>query len=940
MSVNNAAPDSWENIDQSNENVPKLSGLSVSAKPFVPNVNAAVFVPSFARSAEPEPESKAADSIESVEEKLCDTNLSSNGELEKEAPASWDDNEELLEEENETMPETLETTDTAEKETEKAAVEKVEKRESPVEVIPTKPSKKVPEDASEFVDMREHVNVIFIGHVDAGKSTIGGHLLFLTGQVDKRTLEKYEREAKEKNRETWYLSWALDTNLEERDKGKTVEVGRASFDTPSKHFVLLDAPGHKSFVPNMIGGAAQADLGVLVISARKGEFETGFDRGGQTREHAMLAKTAGVKHLVVLVNKMDDSTVTWDEGRYKEIESKLGPFLKKSGFRTNDVTFMPCSGFTGANLKDTVDSKICPWYKGPSFLDLLDQLPSFSRPYDGPVKILVSDRYKDMGTIVIGKIESGTVRRGETFTLMPNKHLVKVMNIIGTDESEKNSCKAGENVKLKLSGVEEEEVVPGFIICSADALCSTGRIFEAQVVILEHKSIICPGYTAVLHIHNAVEEVTLVALVATLDKKTGERSKQRPRFVKQDQVCIARLKTSNLICMETFAKFQPMGRFTLRDEGKTIAIGKVLKIAEKREQQSTKSLAVGSRLGYKLYTLNTVESLEEIHSFDKGDVCIVERLFSSSLVAIVNLSAPRKLKVCHFKKGTEICNYSYPNTILAVKLNRVRLLVALEESLYIHNIRDMKVLHTIRDTPPNPNGLCVLSSNSDNCYLAYPGSNQIGEIQVFDAVNLRPVTMIPAHDSPVASLSFNNAASLLATASEKGTVIRVFSIPEGQKLFEFRRGVKRCAHIYSLSFSTDSLFLTASSNTETVHIFRLEAPKQKINKLPRVMVASEDGHLYIYNLDPEEGGDCSLIRQHKLLPDEGERSNSSESGRISAGLAVNASKGDQASASHSSPPYAELSGQSPRSAKGSSFGENNMKLNDESEYPPLTVHND
>ncbi|XP_013924279.1 PREDICTED: WD repeat domain phosphoinositide-interacting protein 2-like [Thamnophis sirtalis] len=176
---------------------------------------------------------------------------------------------------------------------------------------------------------------------------------------------------------------------------------------------------------------------------------------------------------------------------------------------------------------------------------------------------------------------------------------------------------------------------------------------------------------------------------------------------------------------------------------------------------------------------------------DTEDVCIVERLFSSSLVAIVSLRAPRKLKVCHFKKGTEICNYSYSNTILAVKLNRQRLIVCLEESLYIHNIRDMKVLHTIRETPPNPAGLCSLSINNDNCYLAYPGSASIGEVQVFDTINLRATNMIPAHDSPLAALAFDASGTKLATASEKGTVIRVFSIPEGQKLFEFRRGMKR-----------------------------------------------------------------------------------------------------------------------------------------------------
>lgn len=199
---------------------------------------------------------------------------------------------------------------------------------------------------------KEHINVVFIGHVDAGKSTIGGQIMSLTGMVDKRTLEKYEREAREKSRESWYLSWALDTNQEERDKGKTVEVGRAFFETECKHFTILDAPGHKSFVPNMIGGAAQADLAVLVLSARKGEFETGFDRGGQTREHAMLAKTAGVKHLVVLVNKMDDPTVNWDEGRYNECRDKIMPYLRKLGFNLQkDLTFMPVSGLVGTGLK-------------------------------------------------------------------------------------------------------------------------------------------------------------------------------------------------------------------------------------------------------------------------------------------------------------------------------------------------------------------------------------------------------------------------------------------------------------------------------------------------------------------------------------------------------------------------------------------------------------
>ncbi|XP_062548172.1 eukaryotic peptide chain release factor GTP-binding subunit ERF3A [Armigeres subalbatus] len=439
--------------------------------------------------------------------------------------------------------------------------------------------KKVPK-VEESKSKKEHVNVVFIGHVDAGKSTIGGQIMSLTGMVDKRTLEKYEREAREKSRESWYLSWALDTNQEERDKGKTVEVGRAYFETEKKHFTILDAPGHKSFVPNMIGGAAQADLAVLVISARKGEFETGFDRGGQTREHAMLAKTAGVKHLVVLVNKMDDPTVNWDVERYNECKDKILPYLKKLGFNpTKDLTFMPCSGITGMGLKEQISESICPWYRGPAFIPFIDELPSLNRKTDGPFIMPIVDKYKDMGTVLMGKVESGTAKKGINLLVMPNRTQVSV-DQLWSDDEEVTAVGPGENVKIKVKGIEEEDVSPGFVLCDASNPIKTGKVFDAQVVILEHKSIICAGYSAVMHIHCAAEEITVKALICLVDKKTGEKSKTRPRFVKQDQVAIMRIECSGLICLEQFKLFPQMGRFTLRDENKTIAIGKVLKVIE------------------------------------------------------------------------------------------------------------------------------------------------------------------------------------------------------------------------------------------------------------------------------------------------------------------------------------------------------------------------
>ncbi|KAF1854192.1 hypothetical protein Lal_00008445 [Lupinus albus] len=189
---------------------------------------------------------------------------------------------------------------------------------------------------------KEHVNIIFMGHVDAGKSTLGGSILYATGMVDERTMDKYKREAKDLGRESWYLSWVMDLNKEERTQGKTIEVGRGFFETEKRRYSILDAPGHKMYVPNMIGGASQADVGILVISARKGEYETGFERGGQTREHAMLAKTQGVNKLIVAVNKMDDPTVEWSHERYQECTTKLAQFLKGTGYNLKtDVYFLP-----------------------------------------------------------------------------------------------------------------------------------------------------------------------------------------------------------------------------------------------------------------------------------------------------------------------------------------------------------------------------------------------------------------------------------------------------------------------------------------------------------------------------------------------------------------------------------------------------------------------
>ncbi|KAH8105024.1 eukaryotic polypeptide chain release factor 3 [Phellopilus nigrolimitatus] len=412
-----------------------------------------------------------------------------------------------------------------------------------------------------FGDVKQHLSIVFIGHVDAGKSTMGGNILFLTGMVDKRTMEKYEKDAK--------------------DAGKTVEVGRGYFETDSRRYTILDAPGHKTYVPSMISGAAQADVAVLVVSARKGEFETGFERGGQTREHVMLVKTAGVAKLVIVINKMDDTTVQWDKARYDEIIGKVTPFVKSAGYNPKtDVTFVPVSAQTGQNLKDRVSKSIAPWREGPSLLELLDQMPMVDRKFNGPLMLPISEKYKDMGAVIVGKIESGRLQRNDNLLVMPNHTTVEVSAIYNELEDEVSGALCGDNVRVRLKGIDDEDITTGFVLTSSSKPVHAVRQFEAQLAILEHKNIICAGYSAVLHVHTLSEEVNLAALLHYFDKATGRKSRKPPQFAKKGQKIVALIETAAPICIERFVDHPQMGRFTLRDEGRTVAIGKVTKLIE------------------------------------------------------------------------------------------------------------------------------------------------------------------------------------------------------------------------------------------------------------------------------------------------------------------------------------------------------------------------
>lgn len=427
----------------------------------------------------------------------------------------------------------------------------------------------VDEQTLEEIYGKEHVNLIFIGHVDAGKSTLGGSILYATGMVDERTMEKYKKESKDAGRESWYLSWALDLTKEERSKGKTVEVGRGFFETDKRRYTILDAPGHKTFVPNMIGGASQADIGILVISSRKGEYETGFEKGGQTREHAILAKTQGVNKLVIVVNKMDDPTVEWSKARYDECIIKLTAFLKGVGYNPKtDLMFMPISAQTTVGIRDRVPKDLAPWYSGPSLLEYLDNMDKLERKVNAPFMMPVGGKYRDMGTMIEGRIESGVVKKSMTYIMMPNREETTITALYGETEEEIAAATCGDQVRLRLRGVEEEDILPGFVLCSPKRPVHCVRAFEAQIVVLELKSILSAGFNCVMHVHAAIEEVTFADLLHKLEKGTGRKSKRKPPFAQRGMSIIARLEIlgAAAVCVERFEDYPQMGRFTLRDQ--------------------------------------------------------------------------------------------------------------------------------------------------------------------------------------------------------------------------------------------------------------------------------------------------------------------------------------------------------------------------------------
>jgi elongation factor 1-alpha len=428
---------------------------------------------------------------------------------------------------------------------------------------------------------KPHMNLVVVGHVDNGKSTTVGHLMVDLKVIDQRTIDAYAKESEATGKgDTFKYAWVLDSIKEERDRGVTIDLAFQKFETQKFFYTLIDAPGHRDFIKNMITGASEADAAVLVVSVKPGETEAATDPGGQAREHAFLSRTLGVSQIAVALNKMDD--VAYSEQRYKEVKELVEKMLKLVGYNTSKVQFIPVSAWKGDNLIKL--SENTPWYKGPTLAEALDMFEAPEKPIGKPLRIPIQDVYTitGVGTVPVGRVETGVVRANDKVIVMPSGVAGEVKSI-ETHHTQMESAEAGDNIGFNLRGVDRKSIHRGDVLGSVDKPPSVAREFEAQIIVIHHPTAMAPGYTPVLHAHTAQVAATLSEFVAKIDAKTGGIVEEKPKFLKTGDAAIVRVKPTRPLAIETFKEFPEIGRFALRDMGTTIAAGVVKGIVEKYE---------------------------------------------------------------------------------------------------------------------------------------------------------------------------------------------------------------------------------------------------------------------------------------------------------------------------------------------------------------------
>ncbi|XP_059475209.1 protein HBS1 isoform X2 [Neocloeon triangulifer] len=422
------------------------------------------------------------------------------------------------------------------------------------------------------------LHMVVIGHVDAGKSTLMGHLLYDLGQVNQRTMHKYEQESKKLGKQSFMYAWILDETGEERTRGITMDIGQSRFETPTKSVLILDAPGHKDFIPNMISGATQADAAVLVVDAGRGEFESGFESGGQTREHALLVRSLGVSQLVVVVNKLD--TVSWDQTRFLEIANKLGAFLRQAGYRDTDVSFVPCSGLSGENLtKSPTEDALLKWYHGPCLVEAIDKFKIPERPISKSFRLSINDIFKGTGTgfCVSGRVECGSIQVGDKVLVQPQGEQAFVKGLT-LEEMPCQVAFAGDQVTVTLSGIDMQNVCLGYILCDPlHPIPATSRI-EARIVLFNLQFPITQGFPVFFHSQSLVEQAVVTKLISQLNRGSGEVIKRHPRCLPKNTSAVVEITLNRPVGLELYRDVKELGRFMLRSSGVTIAAGLVNKV--------------------------------------------------------------------------------------------------------------------------------------------------------------------------------------------------------------------------------------------------------------------------------------------------------------------------------------------------------------------------
>jgi elongation factor 1-alpha len=429
---------------------------------------------------------------------------------------------------------------------------------------------------------KAHINVVVIGHVDSGKSTTTGHLIYKCGGIDKRTMEKFEAESAQMGKGSFKYAWVLDKLKAERERGITIDIALWKFETAKFVFTIIDAPGHRDFIKNMITGTSQADVAILIIAGGAGEFEAGISSNGQTREHALLAYTLGVKQMIVCVNKMDDKSVGWAEKRFNEIKEEVSGYLKKIGYKPETIPFIPISGWLGDNMIER--STNMTWWKGPTLLEALDALLVPKRPLDKPLRLPLQDVYKigGIGTVPVGRVETGFIEPGMNVTFAPVNVTTEVKSIEMHHEQIPRA-EPGDNIGFNVKNVSVKDIRRGNVCSDSKNDPAMGvEDFIAQVIVLNHPGEIHAGYSPVLDCHTAHIACKFAELLSKVDKRSGKETEGAPKAIKKGDAAMVRLEPSKPMCCEPFSAYPPLGRFAVRDMRQTVAVG-VIKSTQKKD---------------------------------------------------------------------------------------------------------------------------------------------------------------------------------------------------------------------------------------------------------------------------------------------------------------------------------------------------------------------